>query len=382
MKCLFIALGVYHAVGGVEKFNQRLLRSLSEIRQAEGLLCRVVALWDQPEHAARAPAGIGFEPCGSRKLVAALKFCRHAFSSQPDVILYGHLLLAPLAFAARLLSPGSRQILIVHGWEVWREPFRRRIPLWERVAVRLGIDEVVSVSRLTMQRMRKAYGLPESRFRVLPNAVDRPAEVRLGRRERSPGRQILSVSRLTKGTLHKGCGEVIQALPLVLERFPDVTYHLVGEGELRPRLEELAEEAGVRRNVQFHGRLDDPALEALYGNVDVFVLPSKKEGFGIVYLEAWKHGLPVIAGNQDAGAEVVTHGYNGLCVDPDSREQIAAALIELLSDPQRAARMGQAGRRTVAEQYSHEAFRDRLAGILLSGARRRRAAAEWRSEEA
>jgi phosphatidylinositol alpha-1,6-mannosyltransferase len=139
---------------------------------------------------------------------------------------------------------------------------------------------------------------------------------------------------------------------------------------------------GVSGRVRFHGRLSDSELERMYQSADVFILPSKGEGFGIVYLEAWKHGLPVIAGNQDAGAEVVTHGHNGLCVDPDSPEQIAAGLIELLSAPQRAAEMGEAGRRTVSEKYSHEAFRARLAAILLRENAPVAAVRNWHAERA
>jgi glycosyltransferase involved in cell wall biosynthesis len=364
MNCLVIALGVYHTPGGIQAFNQRLLRALAELGQAEELRCSAISLWDRREDAGHAPRSIRFYPCASNKAAAVLRFCRSVWSEAPDVIVYGHILLAPLAFAARVLRPRTRNILVVHGWEVWREPFRRRVPIWEKVALRWGIDEVISVSRHTMERMTRAYRLPEGRRHTLPNAVDWLAEPAPGSRPPRQGRVLLSVSRLTAGTWHKGCAKVIEALPRVIERLPEVEYHIVGEGELRPRLEALARELGVAERVVFHGRLDEASLEAMYRRADVFALPSKKEGFGIVYLEAWKHGLPVIAGNQDAGAEVVTHGYNGLCVNPDSPEEIAGALLELLTNRERAERMGQAGRRTVEEKYTHEHFRSRLRGIL------------------
>jgi glycosyltransferase involved in cell wall biosynthesis len=98
------------------------------------------------------------------------------------------------------------------------------------------------------------------------------------------------------------------------------------------------------------------------------VMPSTGEGFGIVYLEAWKHGLPVVVGNQDASAEVVTHGVNGLCVNPASVEEIAEALIGLLKDPKTVARMGRQGYRTMLERYTHDHFRNRLWQILQGGA--------------
>ncbi|MCL6544866.1 MAG: glycosyltransferase family 4 protein [Bryobacteraceae bacterium] len=362
MKCLFITLGVNHAIGGEERFNQRLLRSLAEFSRNPGVEYRAVVVWDTLAQAAGMSGA--YEPCSASKSKAVARFLRHVLLWRPDVILYGHILLSPLALAARLLGPKSRHLLIVHGLEVWREPFRRRVPLWERAAVRWGIDEIVSVSRLTMERMREAYELPVAIFQLLPNAVDVRSTDRVPSAEARGRGNILTVTRLGKLSHYKGCGTVIRAMPLVLKEFPRATYHIVGEGESRPGLEALARQMGVSGRVRFHGLLGDAELERMYQSADVFILPSKGEGFGIVYLEAWKHGLPVIAGNQDAGAEVVTHGHNGLCVDPDSPEQIAAALIELLSAPHRAAEMGEAGRQTVSEKYSHEVFRARLAAIL------------------
>jgi phosphatidylinositol alpha-1,6-mannosyltransferase len=380
MRCLFITLGVHHSIGGEQRFNQRLLRSLAEFSRHSVVEYRAVVLWDTPAQAAG--TRVAYEPCSSSKWKAAARFFRHVLLWRPDVILYGHILLSPLALAARPLCPKSRHLLIVHGLEVWREPFRRRVPLWERAVVRLGIDEIVSVSRLTMDRMRKAYDLPAAMFHLLPNAVDvRQVSPVLPVEARGRG-NILTVTRLGKLSHYKGCGTVIRAMPLVLRSFPEATYHIVGEGESRPGLEALAKQMGVSGRVRFHGRLSDSELERMYQSADVFILPSKGEGFGIVYLEAWKHGLPVIAGNQDAGAEVVTHGHNGLCVDPDSPEQIAAGLIELLSAPQRAAELGEAGRRTVSEKYSHEAFRARLAAILLRENAPVAAVRNWHAERA
>ena len=156
-------------------------------------------------------------------------------------------------------------------------------------------------------------------------------------------------------------------MPLILARVPEACYDLVGEGALRPELERLAEQVGVRDRVRFHGYVDDRQLERIYQSADLLVMPSTGEGFGIVYLEAWKHGLPVVAGNQDASAEVVTDGRNGLCVDPYSVEQIAGAVVALLTDPERAAAMGREGYRTVSGAYTHAHFRGNLWRILRAG---------------
>lgn len=367
MKCLFIALGVYTGVGGIEKFNQRVLRSLAEFAGFDGLESQAIALWDPADRAARAPHPVRFSPGASRKLATAVRFLWQAWRTRPEIILYGHLLLAPLASIARLLSPRSRHILIAHGWEVWQEPFRKRVPLWERLAVRLGIDEVISVSRFTAGRMAEAYHLPESMFHVLPNAVDMADAAPVPGRPEGTAKRLLTVTRLSGQDAYKGCDKVIRALPSILAQVPEASYDLVGEGALRAELERLAEQVGVRDRIRFHGYVDDRQLERIYQSADLFVMPSTGEGFGIVYLEAWKHGLPVVAGNQDASAEVVTDGRNGLCVDPHSVEQIAEAVVSLLTDPERAAAMGREGYRTLRGAYTHAHFRRNLRRILHAG---------------
>lgn len=367
MKCLFVALGVYTGVGGIERFNQRILRSLAELADSDGLESQAVVLWDTAEQAARAPHQVRFLPGASRKLATAVRFLWQAWRTRPDIILYGHLLLSPLASIARLLSPRSRHVLVVYGWEVWLEPFRTRVPLWERLAVRLCIDEVISVSRFTAGRMSEAYQIPVSMFHILPCAVDVVEAATVPGRPKGTTKRLLTVTRLSGQDTYKGCDKVIRALPSILARMPDVCYDLVGEGVLRPELERLAEQVGVRDRMHFHGYVDDRQLESIYKSADLLVMPSTGEGFGIVYLEAWKHGLPVVAGNQDASAEVITHGRNGLCVDPHSVEQIAGAVVALLADPERAAAMGREGYRTVGGAYLHAHFRRNLWRILRAG---------------
>jgi glycosyltransferase involved in cell wall biosynthesis len=93
-------------------------------------------------------------------------------------------------------------------------------------------------------------------------------------------------------------------------------------------------------------------------------MPSSGEGFGIVFLEAWLHGLPVVAGNRDAAAELITPLVNGLTVDPESSEDIAKAVTHLLKDSSASSRMGMNGYRLVVERFSHERFCGELRRLL------------------
>jgi glycosyltransferase involved in cell wall biosynthesis len=367
MKCLFVALGIYTGVGGMERFNQRVVKCLSELGASHHLLAKVVVLWDSQDQRRHVPASVGFTPGAKRKFRTAAAFAWNLLRIQPDVVLYGHILLSPLALVGRVLSPRSRHLLFVHGIEVWLKPFRQQIPVWERAAVRLLIDRVVAVSRFTAERMKTAYGIREEVLRLLPNAVDLDPAGGNGRpdsSDRNGAPRLLTVTRLSRKDRYKGCDKVIRALPTVLAAVPDAHYDIVGDGPLRPQLRELAEQLGVESRVHLHGYVEDQDLETLYGRARVMVMPSTGEGFGIVFLEAWKHSLPVVAGNKDASSEVVQHGWNGLCVDPDSVEAIAEALIMLLCDSRLAWRMGRNGNRTVMERYTHEHFCQRLAELL------------------
>jgi len=365
VKIVFVALGVYGEMGGIEQFNRRVARCLSELRAPLGLKSRIVALWDSVRDSVQAPEPAVFFGGNSRKARTACEFMRSVACLRPDIILYGHILLAPLAAAAKVLSARSRQILFVHGREVWREPFRKRVPVWERFAARWLIDGVVSVSQFTRKRMESAYALSSSRFQILPNAVDVTGEAKpAGAPRRNGVFRLLTVARLDRGARHKGCDQVIRAMPILLRSHAETHYYIAGRGPMRIEYERLAAELGVARNVHFLGYLDEGELGEAYRSSHVFVMPSSGEGFGIVFLEAWRHALPVVCGDRDASAEVIRHGFNGLCVNPHSPQEIASALATLANDQNAAARMGQAGHRTVAEQYSHTQFRERLAQIL------------------
>ncbi|MCL5263728.1 MAG: glycosyltransferase family 4 protein [Chloroflexi bacterium] len=369
MRVLFVALGIYTRIGGMERFNQRVVRCLAEITRSAASDVQVISLWDSPRDKPRAPAMVSFTPASSSKVRTAASFARTVHSMQPDVILYGHVLLTPIGAIARALSPRSHNLLFTYGIEAWGESYRK-IPVYERWAIRSAIDHVVSISVFTENKMAAAYGLPSDRFRLLPCAIDiEPQHNPLSSPTKSTSDefQLLTVARLAPADRYKGCDMVIRALPKVLSVFPTAHYNIVGEGPLKEELHALAKELGVIDHVHLLGYLDDDQLESVYERSHLFVMPSSKEGFGIVFLEAWKHGLPVISGNVDASPEVIAHGVNGLTVNPYSVDEIGEAIITLLGDRDEAVEMGQEGYQTVLQRYTHDHFRQTLAKILAEG---------------
>jgi phosphatidylinositol alpha-1,6-mannosyltransferase len=187
------------------------------------------------------------------------------------------------------------------------------------------------------------------------------------------GPTLLSVASLAQGNEFKGIDTVIRALPSVLSVLPDARYVIVGEGEVRSDLEKLAAETGVAQNVTFTGEVADAELAQLYRSCNVFVLPSRGkgvrgvaggEGFGRVYIEAALAGKPVVGSLSGGASEAVLHGKTGFVVNPESREEVAEALVTILNDPQLASRMGSEGRAWALASFSEDALCSSLTRLL------------------
>lgn len=152
----------------------------------------------------------------------------------------------------------------------------------------------------------------------------------------------------------KGMLDLIEALPGVRDRFGAVQCWIVGEGPLKPALQKRLDEMRMTDAVRFLGWRDD--IPQLMAQFDVFVLPSRRESFGLVFLEAMACRCPVVATRVDGIPEVVAEGVTGLLVDPGNVEQLGAAIVRLLRDEALAKRMGEAGRQRVSTQFSHSAM--------------------------
>jgi phosphatidylinositol alpha-1,6-mannosyltransferase len=261
-----------------------------------------------------------------------------------------------LAAIARRLF-GLRSIIYVHGEEISsRMPYdvdgrRRHRALAEA-------DAIVAVSRFTREALETTMGVRSEKIALISNGVDLQ---RFVRRERRPdlmarygleGRRVL----LTVGRLYarKGMDRVIESLPAVLRVLPDVRYLLVGDGTYRTVLEQLAVAHGVQDAVVFAGAVPDAELIDHYALADTFIMANREmpdgdtEGFGLVFLEANACGIPVIAGRAGGSVDAVTDGANGLVVNGDRTDEIAAAILRLFQDDALRERLVQTGTEVAA----------------------------------
>jgi phosphatidylinositol alpha-1,6-mannosyltransferase len=274
---------------------------------------------------------------GHRPSIARLnaRAIREALSFRPDLVLSMHVVTAP---AAITIGKGLRRPFVqyLHADEVGHRPTLARLALRSARAS-------IAVSRHTRD-LAVALGAPPRRLYRIPPGVDPPRRAGAQRCRRP---RLLTVSRLEDR--YKGHDVVVQAMPMIRERVPGVIWIVIGEGSLRPWLDRLVAHHGVQDCVRFLGLVPDAERETWLERAHVFVMPSRLpaerpggEGFGIAYLEAAIHGLPVVAGSVGGARDAVADGQTGLLVDPEDPVAVADAVCGLLLRPERAEAMGQA----------------------------------------
>jgi phosphatidyl-myo-inositol dimannoside synthase len=170
---------------------------------------------------------------------------------------------------------------------------------------------------------------------------------------------------------------VIRALPWIAREFPEVRFLVVGSGPDRDRLEGLAHRKRVADRVVFVGEVPHEVLPQYFRAGDVFTMPCRTrklglevEGFGLAFLEASAVGRPAVAGDSGGAPEAVVHEETGLVVDGSEVDEVAEAVSDLLSDPDRAAKLGAAGADRVRRDFTWGALSARLRGLLLDAAER------------
>jgi glycosyltransferase involved in cell wall biosynthesis len=356
------------AGGGAARANRTIWRALAE----RGARVDVLALGDPA--GAEGPPGRGTVRgfAGGR-----IRFARTALAAalgaHYDLCFVTYATLAPLAHLLRRLRPGLPCVVFAPG----PAEVQRTLPLHQRLALGRA-DGVIVASRFAAERLVRLNGVSRERITVVPLCLD-PLWIESGT---PPGRaglaaalpagpMLLTVGRMNADERYKGQDRVIQALPAVLRAVPDAVYVAVGGGTWMPSLAALARELGVQDRVVLLGRADDAALAAYYRRAQVFVGPSSGEAFGLVYLEAMYHGLPVVASRGDGGAEIVRHGETGLLVDPPDTGALAGAIVEVLRDRERGARWGARGREVVLAEHGFARFADTLLASLAAVRRAR-----------
>ena len=354
------------APGGVQRAGRHLAAVLTEFAASRGMECRLLTLNDSPELHRMTLAGrefvfTGCERSKGRFTATALRAARR----KAKLVLAAHPNLAPVVQMMRIAAPRMKSIVCAHGADVW-EP----LGILQRVALQHS-SLVLVPSKDTAAHVTEEQGVREERIRVLPWGLDPQFEALISPGshpvlpENFPsGRVILSVGRWLASERYKGMDTLITALPRLLTQRPEVQLALVGAGDDRAWLEDLAEQTGMNRHVHFLTGLTYSEIAACYAACEIFALPSRGEGFGLVYLEAMACGKPVIGGLHGGAPEVIQDGVTGYLVPHGDPIQLATSLETLLADPVHAKEMGARAKQRAEHEFRFNVFAKSLKKIL------------------
>jgi glycogen(starch) synthase len=232
-------------------------------------------------------------------------------------------------------------------------------PHWPVQELRTALSQAAAVIATTpseAERLRTAYGVSQDRLFVTWMGADLPAHS-FTSQPRPP-----RVLYLGRKALSKGLPLLLESMRTVWRRRPEVELVLAGSrvpmtAEVDRFLDALpAEERARIRSVD---DVDEGTKADLLRTSACLVLPSKIESFGMVLLEAWAHGTPVVALNLPAIGDIVDHGRDGLLVQPDHPQEMAEAVLALLDDPARSSEMGMNGRQKVERLFSWDKVAER-----------------------
>ena len=325
MKILAFVTDAFGGYGGIARYNRDFLKLIDQNHRVSKVLV-------SPR------IGNDDEPTGSRSIFqlppakGRLRYSFRAFYDaikfKPDIIINGHLYHSPLSFFVAKIC-GAKLVSQLHGTEVWGD-----ISLMNKYSLKKS-DHILCVSDDTRNRITSKIQIPDTKISVLHNTVG--DEFSIGDRASARSKfsiseeecVLLSVGRLDNRDGYKGHDRVINLLPKIMKGFSaPVKYLIAGVGPDEGRLKALTKEKGVEGSVKFLGRVPNNDLPDLYRASDLFVLPSRGEGFGIVYIEAMACGTPAIGLEIGGVRDAFLSGRIGHLVGPDKFESsLLPALI-------------------------------------------------------
>jgi glycosyltransferase involved in cell wall biosynthesis len=296
------------------------------------------------------PGGLGLASSGVGLFMRLRPRVQELHARSPIDVIHAHSAL-PCGHAAALLSRRLKIpfVVTVHGLDAYSV---RQVTGWSGASCRRAsrkvygaAQRVIGVSRHVCDEVEKGMA-GSSTTSVVYNGVDPALFV--------PGEDPAQPVLLTVGNLIpiKGHELVVQAMKALLPKFPTLTWEVIGDGPELDRMRALAEELGVLRSIRFRGRQNRSEVAEACRRCTVFVLPSRYEGLGCVYLEAMACGKVAVGCEGQGIEEVIRHGENGWLVPQDGRKELIEGLVRLLEDEARRHRIGAAARQTILRSFT------------------------------
>ena len=334
---LFISLDTFLFTGGLEKFNRCFLKALQELSNEGFIKAKAMAMYDKNCNEKYFNAA-NYTAFKGNKLKCVVYSFLHSYKHK--TVILGHINLAFIGLLIKFFNPTTKIILIVHGIDIWQSQTGLKKLFLQKT------NEIWSVSNYTKNKMLETNSyLMADKIKIFPNTIDPYFQLptqfnkpdyllkRYGIDKHT--KVLLTVTRLANTEQFKGYDYVIESLPKISKKDNTVIKYLIGgkgQTEELNRIENLIQQHKAQEQVQLLGFIKDEELIDHYLLADVFVMPSKKEGFGIVFIEAAACGCKVIAGNKDGSVDALQNGALGTLINPDSVEELEQAILENLNN--------------------------------------------------
>ncbi|MES2455204.1 MAG: glycosyltransferase family 4 protein [Bacteroidota bacterium] len=320
-KILFLALNIFDSTGGIQKVCRTIAKVVNDLPNRNN---QVLSLFDNlPDSNYTTPVKFrGFN--GKR-----LRFTMRSILAgrKTSTVIISHVHLVAISVLIKLLNTQSRIIMIAHGTEVWRS-----LPVWKKWFIRKYMT-VWTVSDYTKNRLHNLHRITRNvktihnsldPFFEIPSSFQKPGYL-LKKYNLNPDQPVLlTICRQNKHEHDKGYNEVIKTIPRLLEDFPNLRYLLCGaiDDVEKGRIMRIVIKNKLQQYISLTGFIDQRELTDHYLLADSFILPSKKEGFGLVFIEAAACGCQIISGNADGSAEALLQGKLGTMVNPSNLEEL------------------------------------------------------------
>jgi len=330
MNILFLATDAYGGHGGIAYYNRCMAEALAQMPEVTEVVVVPRVMRFAPT---AVPAKVRFVAHAAGSKSRYLRAVSRLAVEQFDLLICGHVNLLPLAVPLAKLKR-IPVVLQVHGIDVWQRP-SAKVVFWVR-----QVNAVWSVSGVTRDRMNGWAGLPVASYTIIPNTIHlghyglapRRADL-LAHYQLSGRKVIMTLARLASDERYKGIDEIIELMPALLADDPAFIYLIVGDGDDLPRLQAKAIALGVADKVVFAGFVEEADKADHLRLADVFALPGRGEGFGIVYLEALACGVPVVGSQLDGSREALRGGELGEIADPTVPASVHACIHRALAKP-------------------------------------------------
>lgn len=332
MKSLyFLNLIGFSQTGGLEKFNRCFMKALDELSSELNYSSNAASLYDTVANGQYYPVK---KYKGFSKSIVKFVPSTIITGLSKDVIILGHINLAVIGWIIKTLAPSKKLMLICHGIEVWQPVTGIKKKMLQKA------DRVLAVSDYTKQQIVEKQGLPADKVSVFHNTIDPYFDYpkHFGKDKELMARYgiadtdyvVYTLCRLSSKEQYKGYDAVVKAIGQLKSKYPQIKYLLAGKYDEveKARLDKLIAEYELQSNVIFAGYIKDEEVTKHYQLGDVFIMPSKGEGFGIVFIEAMACGRNVVAGNADGSKDALRKGELGVILDADNVDAIATSITE------------------------------------------------------